>query len=81
LFNGLFLKNTNDFKIEKIFEYIYELLDQFIDDECYTKYYSLEIAVACISCVLDGIGIEKVFLDIYDIKGNEFSDCLSYLKR
>jgi hypothetical protein len=79
LFNGLFFKNTSNFKIESIHEFIYELLDNFIDDEQYAIFSSLDIAVACISCVLDGIGIDKVFLDIYRIKIN--SECINFLKR
>ena len=79
LFNGLFFKNTSNFKIEQIYEYINELLDNFIDDEHYTNFSPIDIAVSCISCVMDGIGIEKVFLDIYDLTINV--ECINYLKR
>jgi hypothetical protein len=78
LYNG-FIFDELEYPIEKVYSYVYEVLEHFIFDKKSVNYTPFQIATSCIVYVLELLG-SKDFFVVYNIKDSEYIDCLTYLK-
>jgi hypothetical protein len=78
LYNGFIFEDI-EYPIEKIYMFVYEVLDCYIFDKKSMNFTSFQIATAVIAYVLDLLD-SKDFFVVYNIKEHEYIDCLNYLK-
>jgi hypothetical protein len=77
-YNGIIFDEI-EYPIDKIYAFIYDILNCFIFDKKSINYTPFQIATACLAYVLELLNSNDFFV-VYNIKESEYIDALNYLK-